>query len=54
MQPDNSILFAGSITTTQALLMIRCCGDFLSSESLQTRQALVKNVWDTVSGLGKH
>ncbi|XP_008215611.1 leucine-rich PPR motif-containing protein, mitochondrial [Nasonia vitripennis] len=42
----------GSITTTQALLMIRCCGDFLCSESLQTRQALVKNVWDTITGLG--
>lgn len=38
----------------QALLLIRCCGEFLSGESLKARKALCDTVWETVKLIGKN
>ncbi|XP_014230719.1 leucine-rich PPR motif-containing protein, mitochondrial [Trichogramma pretiosum] len=43
-----AITEAGSLTTTQALHLIRCCGNFLEAENLKVRRSIAQNIWEII------
>lgn len=40
------------MTSTQALMMIRCCGSTLPEESPEVRIKLVQNIWTILENIG--
>ncbi|KAJ8667567.1 hypothetical protein QAD02_009230 [Eretmocerus hayati] len=43
-----AVFAAGSLTSTQALFLLRCCGNFLTIESLRNRRVITENIWRTI------
>ncbi|XP_023247961.1 leucine-rich PPR motif-containing protein, mitochondrial [Copidosoma floridanum] len=46
-----TVSYRGTMTSMQALLLIRCCGFFMIRESIETRQSYVNRVWDVAKSL---
>ncbi|KAJ8667564.1 hypothetical protein QAD02_009227, partial [Eretmocerus hayati] len=42
----------GNLTSSEALLLLRACGDYLIQESIECRRALTETVWQTIKDLG--
>lgn len=49
---DNCFLIAGQATSTQSLLIIRCCGNLVPEESPEVRTRLVNEIWETLEKIG--
>ncbi|XP_058793240.1 leucine-rich PPR motif-containing protein, mitochondrial-like [Phymastichus coffea] len=47
----NAVTEKGSLTHMQALLLIRCCGEFLRGESPAIRNALTEQIWEIIKEL---
>lgn len=48
----NGIKVTKDLTSSQALLVIRCCGELLTEEMPEKRTLLVKNIWSVLSDIG--
>ena len=51
---ENHLMFIGSMTEQQALVLIRACGTHLAKENVQSRQDIFKEVWNRVEKLGTY
>jgi len=47
-------IFSESATSSQSLMVIRCCGSLVPDEHPEVRTKLVKEIWNTLESLGKY
>lgn len=45
--------FSEQATSTQSLMIIRCCGSLVPEESPEVRTKLVNEIWSTFEKIGK-
>lgn len=46
--------FPEKATSSQSLMIIRCCGELIPEEPPTNRTELVQQVWKTLESLSKH